>query len=562
MESFLLYLLKSAGVLFLFYSCYHLFLAKETFFKLNRWFLLLGLFMTLAFPLLYITKTVFIPLNQNGIGGSLGEQTVQLTQTTTIAWTSIFMFVYLLGVLVCVFRLFFQLKTLNQIFRNSKQEKLGSLAYLKTKEDVKPFSFFRNIVYNPSTYNAQELQMIMAHEAVHARQGHSFDILCTEIIASFQWFNPFAWLYQKALKQNLEFLADFESLAAVKHKKQYQYVLLKQAVDKNPLSIINPFFNSLIKKRIVMINKKKSSSRNLIKYSFVVPLLAAFLLLFNTRIEAKIQSLGTVPPQNNHPQIGNSKVYSISKQTTDTGIKALKEKINADKGTLIIEELERNQEGLITSLAIKFQLPDQFVTGSGANKDGIQTMFFGLNEKGGVFFTSDETGLDEMTKGIPPKKRKYKSNSISVQSPNLRLHLNGGEEETVLGVNGKEPLIVLDGNIISKTELDRFYPQNIANISVLKGEAAVIMYGTKAKDGVIQITSKPQNGVAGIQVKGSIDGEIPLYILDGKEITKRQMEELDQDTIKSVNVWKGEKAIQKYGEKGKQGVVEITTKEH
>ena len=104
-----------------------------------------------------------------------------------------------------------------------------------------------------------------------------------EIFLALQWFNPFAWYYRIAIKQNLEFLADTDNTEIKLNKKDYQYILLKQAVGQQNLSIINPFFNSLIKKRIVMINQQKSKKVNAIKSLFILPMLALFLISFNTK---------------------------------------------------------------------------------------------------------------------------------------------------------------------------------------------------------------------------------------------------------------------------------------
>lgn len=50
----------------------------------------------------------------------------------------------------------------------------------------------------------------------------------------------------------------------------------------------------------------------------------------------------------------------------------------------------------------------------------------------------------------------------------------------------------------------------------------------------------------------------PLYVLDG--VVVNRIDTLSPSSIAEINVLKGQKAIEKYGQKGKQGVIEIITK--
>ena len=105
------------------------------------------------------------------------------------------------------------------------------------------------------------MEQIIAHEKVHANQYHSIDILLTQLACVVLWFNPFIWLYNKDLKQNLEFSADHDTVNNAVCKKAYQYTLLKTSVPTYQLALSNNFYNSLIKKRIVMLQKSKSAAQ-------------------------------------------------------------------------------------------------------------------------------------------------------------------------------------------------------------------------------------------------------------------------------------------------------------
>src|SRR5690606_37026592 len=121
---------------------------------------------------------------------------------------------------------------------------------------------------------------IITHEKTHANQYHSIDILLTQLSCIVLWFNPFIWFYNKDLKQNLEFIADKTTLKQNHCKKSYQYTLLKTSIPSHQMALSNNFYNSLIKKRIVMLHKSKSKKINQLKYALVIPVVALFLMGF------------------------------------------------------------------------------------------------------------------------------------------------------------------------------------------------------------------------------------------------------------------------------------------
>ena len=173
-------------------------------------------------------------------------------------------------------------------------------------------------------HNVKDLEFILAHEQVHANQKHSLDILFIEIILLLQWFNPIAWGYKYALKQNLEFLADAKNTALKANKKHYQYILLKQVIGKHNLSIVNPFFNSLIKKRIVMINQMPSQRRNVLKTLTIIPLFVFFLYSFNVKTE--YSTANRITTQTN----GSTIDLTIDKDTSDEALLKMKADLEKD----------------------------------------------------------------------------------------------------------------------------------------------------------------------------------------------------------------------------------------
>ena len=158
--------------------------------------------------------------------------------------------------------------------------------FVDTKENLAPFSFF-NTLFTIRLYTATELENILEHEKVHSDQNHTVDVLISRVFCIVFWFNPFVWLYKKAIFQNLEFIADSEATKKITDKKAYQITLLKITTQENCVAITNHFYQSLIKKRIVMLNKNQSKKRNSWKYAIVLPALVAFVIFFQVKVVAQ-----------------------------------------------------------------------------------------------------------------------------------------------------------------------------------------------------------------------------------------------------------------------------------
>ena len=305
MESIFEILLKSSSILLLFLLSYHLFLKKETFFMSNRFFLIMGLAASFVLPFVTITKTVYVErvAMTQGTTVDLGPVVSSIEPETTFNWQLLVLLVYFLGVLFFSIRLIFQLLAIRRIKNKGHISVQDNCYHVKTHKGISPFSFFKYIFYFPQQFTSDELNTIINHENVHVQQMHSLDILCIEIVNILLWFNPAVWFYKTALKQNLEFIADSQACGSDHQKKEYQYLMLKQATGNHRISIVNPFFNSIIKKRIVMLNQSKSKRINLLKLLFILPLIGLFLVGFNTKEVVKFNESKTNQPITEQPPI-------------------------------------------------------------------------------------------------------------------------------------------------------------------------------------------------------------------------------------------------------------------
>lgn len=290
METFI-YIAKSITILSIFYIIYRIVLQKDTFFTANRHYLLSGIIAALILPFFEYTKTIYKELpsintvmSSDTIFTPTTLETIPQQESIAVDWWQIGLLLYTIGILIMITRLSIQLISLNRLISKYPKEYKDGYTYVRiTDKAITPFSFFKTICYNPESHSPEELEMILAHEKVHVSQWHTFDVLLTQCVLAIQWLNPFAWLYKKSLEQNLEFIADSGAIQRVPSSLEYQRTLVKVSSTVIQPALTNNFYHSLIKKRIVMLNKQTSHRRNLWKLGLVLPALAIFMYSFNVK---------------------------------------------------------------------------------------------------------------------------------------------------------------------------------------------------------------------------------------------------------------------------------------
>lgn len=540
METLVIYLLKSASVLFLFLSCYQLFLRKETLFYSNRWFLLAGIIGAFLLPLIYYTQTVYLPTDMVAMDVE-NLQEVQAFTASSFSLVTITFSIYILITLFFTVKLVIELCTVFKYIKNGTRKVKDGYVHISSAEKIKPFSFFKFIIYNPNSHSPEDLELILAHEKVHARQGHSIDILLMEIVLLTQWFNPIAWLYKSAIKQNLEFLADTQNTVVHKNRKQYQYLLLRQSVDAHNLSIINPFFNSLIKKRIIMINQIPSRKIKALKTLFILPFLALFFFSFNVRTEVQQQD------STSELMAGKSIQLVIDKNTTEKELTKMKKDLRKD-GIDFTYMVNHNDAKEIVDIAIR-------ISGKGNNGATFNNSYNSSKDDKAIsplviYIDQDQNLVSIGSKGA------YHSDSVHIDSDDGQLWISSGGEQhkdiRITKKNGKK-LIVVDGQEISEEEFEKM------DTHMGEGSSKVFIHTDSDDAHDIQVVEGEGNGFFFIDTDGD---EEPVFVIDGKESTSKKVKQLDPDEIESIDISKGEKALERFGEKGKNGVVEITTKKN
>ena len=543
MGIFLIYILKSAVCLSLFYLFYRLLLSKETFHRFNRIALLGILFLSLLIPFIEVTTAHQTELSQTVLtveqllmmaeAMDPAEVSVAQPEELSISWVQVLLLFYLVGIIFFACRNLYSLSRLLLLIKSGKQERLeGGVRLIVLEREVAPFSWMRYIVISRKDLE-EDGREILIHEMAHIQNRHSIDLLVADICIFFQWFNPGIWLLKQELQNIHEYEADETVINEGIDAKDYQLLLIKKAVGTRLYSMANSFNHSKLKKRITMMLKEKSNPWARLKYLYVLPLATIAVTAFaRPEISERVEEISAVKV-NDLAAIVEAKVEEITKDVLKDSLKA--------KPYVVPEK-------------------SKMYGGRWVSKDSS------------IVYSADSVVIF----------------NDSVASKRSSVVLYGGRFERISESN--KPLILVDGKEVSKDTLysimnDEANPNRIKTVSILRSDAALSIYGEKGKHGVYDIELLPNAdnhfritktqakfktktgsfpklnsvpGIGGLPIRGVYDGEEPLVVIDGKEVLEpNALSKISPDRIKSFSVLKSEAALEAYGEKAKNGVILI-----
>lgn len=517
MENLLTYIIQVNLLLSIIYLGYVGLLKGLTFYSLNRFYFLIGGLFAFVYPFLDL-KSLFVRrgLDMGGVGEQIflymGEQQVQ--ERLTVA--SLVELVFILGAILLMLRLLFQLLSLLRIHLHSRADQWRSYLFRNVIIPIVPFSFLNKIYVNKEQHVDAELKDIFKHEDIHVKGLHSLDILLFEMILVCCWYNPFVWFMRRAIRQNLEFLTDQQVLNKGIDKQTYQYSLLNVSKKGTSIGLSNQFNFKLLKRRIMMMNKKRSSKIELSKYAFLLPI---FLL--------------------------TGAAFTVSK--AEGSIEGVVERAN--------------------ETVLPIQLPSDKLE-VGQQRDSTLSVKM-VGEAGKVLQEDIRTD----TIKIDTSRSKRTANLLSDQIGSLRLRGTSdviGNPLFVLDgvvVSKKELDAVAPEEIESMAVLK---DKSATAIYGEKGKNGVVLLTTKIGNATKKSENNLQGKVVGFQVKQDSVGTTKshtikypvdvLYVIDGVKMSSEDMKGVDPNNIESINVLKDASAMVKYGREGKNGVIEVTTK--
>ena len=387
-----------------------------------------------------------------------------------------------------------------RLVHSGKHEKLEKgVTLVVHNQEIAPFSWMKYIVISRKDLEENGRE-ILIHEMAHIHHRHSVDLLVADICIFFQWFNPGAWLLKQELQNIHEYEADETVINEGVNAKEYQLLLIKKAVGTRLYSMANSFNHSKLKKRITMMLKEKSNPWARLKYLYVLPLAAIAVTAFaRPEISEKVEEISAVKV--------NDLAEIVEKKSEEN---VVKEPIDTTKNKVVVVGYRTEK------------------------KDSV------------------------LTSG----KKKV---AISVQ-----------------GISGEgKPLVIINGKESEREVVNALNPERIESVSVIGPEKAIKIYGEKAKDGVmdIKLYSEKKFAPRKIEIEGinktRLDAlnsggkefgelrfvllmEVTLVIIDGKEATGDDpLANISPDRIRSISVLKDKTALAAYGDKGKNGVIEV-----
>lgn len=278
MNEFSIYLLKVSASMSLFYIVYWLFMRKETFFRMNRIYLLTALIISLILPILTVKYTV-ITSEQLPDANLLAGLTTDTEENINIL-PILLLRIYYIGVILFFIRIFWQFAVLLSIMLKSGIKKAEGTRIVYNTKFQMPFSFMNMIFINPENIRDNEVDDIIAHEKVHIRENHWFDLLIVELMSIILWFNPFIWFFERSVKQNHEYLADKGVIAQGYNVNRYHSVLINQLLGMEVIGITNNLNYSLNTNRLKMMKKQKTPKLKALHLIWVLPVLIGLLAAF------------------------------------------------------------------------------------------------------------------------------------------------------------------------------------------------------------------------------------------------------------------------------------------
>ena len=415
MVEFLIYDLKVAALIAVFYFCYRLLMERETMHRLNRIVLLSSIVLSLVLPLCVITLHKTIEVEQVPVVDTAELVVADLEATsvedsTNLLQPYIIFAVFIIGFVCRLIYIANSYRHLRRMIKDSEQHSLEDGVTLAVVDlPVAPFSWMHTIVLSRIDYEERN-PSILVHERGHILQHHSWDIVFVEALTALQWFNPVVWLLRRDLRTVHEYEADAAVLSSGSDVSQYIQLLMRKAMGTKACILANGINNSTIKKRINMMLLNKSSRYNSLKLLAMLPIIGVSLAL-------NAETVTDVVYKNDPPQ----KQVPVKKGKKNSTIK-----LGSNQTIKVVEQENAQAAEQLQSYTTELQKAKQ------------NPAIILLNTK----------------------------------------------------PNGEEPLLIVDGKTVTREDIQALSPESVANIVVMKEEAAIKSYGENAKNGVIIITTK------------------------------------------------------------------------
>jgi TonB-dependent SusC/RagA subfamily outer membrane receptor len=575
----LLYLLKTILVSSIFVTYYWFALRNKKFHYYNRFYLLTASVISLIIPLLNFN---WFSIEEPVLYGSseVLQFVLPLNTATTnsssyqYGWMDYALAISFLVTTALAIILFIQIMKIQILKKKSDVTPMDGFDFINTKEENAPFSFLNNLFWK-ETISLQDEggQQIFKHEITHIQQRHTWDRIYCQIVSSLFWMNPINWIIQKELMTIHEFIADEEAVGN-ENVEIFAKMLLQTHYGNHFLNPTHQFFYSSIKRRIIMLSTSKHINYSYARRLMVLPILVIAVGLVSIKVHAterianKVASLKAVVFQ---------VITDTAKPTEKLKLKTIIDTSISGADTIVIEDNIKQALIIMDGKTVNWeQMKDLKLNGINAINilKGEKATEYGMSGKNGVILIQ--------TKFIAPPPPP----SIATPPAPVEVLSVVGTKGAIVNVGGKTPLYVINGMPVQKNTnnpVQNINPNDIESISILKDKSAVSLYGKEGEDGVILITTKSgiSSGIKStIKTGYKIDAQefvnnVPTVVNvanNQRNVTRIKPPQYTGGDDTSVKYIKenlnnnlpldrgGPEAKKMFGEKGKDGVIFISTK--
>ncbi len=548
---------------------YYIALRNKIFHRWNRFYLLASVVLALVVPVMKINifqnnaedKGTVIRMLQTINSGD--DIVIEYSRNSGLQLNAenIVSTVYLIITIVFLAVFFFALYKIYRLKKKYPEIKMKGINFISTNAKGTPFSFFKSIFWNNAIdLHSRHGQQIFNHEIAHVKEKHSYDKIFMNVVLIFFWLNPFFWLMRKELGMIHEFIADKEALNG-SDMSAFAEMVLQTVYPGQNFSLTNNFFHSPLKRRIIMFTKNKNPKVSYLSRMLVLPLATIVFFAFTLKMK-KIDPIThytgkkiVVIIDAGHGGSDNGAVANnIHEKDLNLAIAKDVKELNTNQNLDII--LSRDKD---VSLGVKER--------SGFVNEQKADIFISIH----VDASTSNNDLSGLKVIIPKNDNKYLKQSQLLGSAivesfknNYPLPVAGDLSQLEQGIwilkaNECPAILIETGFLTNQKDVDFLVDPKNQKIIAQNILAGIENYANK------KATS--YNNVSGIlttENSSAIPDSLPnpIYVVDGNIVSSNNAKEIDNGAIESVNVLKGESAIKKYGDKGKNGVIEITRKIH
>jgi TonB-dependent SusC/RagA subfamily outer membrane receptor len=512
--------------------------------------------------------------------GNTAVEALLASKQASFNWLSILPNIYVGVSLFLATAMVFALLRIYKMYKSYECNNLQQFYLVMTREKGTPFSFFSYIFWNAEIdIQTPAGKQILQHELTHVKQYHSIDKIGIQLILIVGWFNPFFWLLKKELDMIHEFIADKKSVENGDTASLAQ-MLLTTAYPGQQFPLTNPFFFSPIKRRLKMLTNVKNPSFSYARRIVVLPLLSIVVLLFAFRAKEE-KMIAPVSLMDTTKKVMIVQGYKISPEDTLIASKEKSKSVvirmdgagastNGQKPLFVLD-------GEVISESIMSVIDPTKIESVNILKDQAAVAIFGEKGKAGVVQITTKKGAagEKLADGKIVIKGRALEEPRRLEEKRIIIMADSAKKGQQIAIIKSENEQALELKALNELdELEDYIEKLKGKAESLKGKTILLKsnnlkdveFMSKNFDGA-GIVVEELNGVkgngkkSGITISGSSSGSTPgLILVDGEKKTKKELDAISPDQIKSVQVLKGESVIKEYGAEAKDGVIKITTK--